>query len=121
MPNKDNAGEKTKKKGQRLKIEEIESVDDATVGNRVDDLRPGNEKSEENIVPNTVKETELETSKKILEDLKVVNSVKDVKQGMSGDNSVNGETSVRVACVDILFSREAIVGLVVIRQAQKVT
>ena len=96
MPNKDNVGAETKKKGQRLKIEEIESVNDVIVKNRVDDLGPGNEKSEENTVPDTIKETELETSKKILEDLKVVNGVKDEKEGISEDNSVNSETSVRV-------------------------
>ena len=90
MPNKDNVGAETKK------LREIESVDDVIVKNRVDDLGPGNEKSEENTVPDTIKETELETSKKILEDLKVVNGVKDEKEGISEDNSVNSETSVRV-------------------------
>ena len=93
-PNNDNAGAETKKKGQRLKIEEIESINDVIIQNRVQDVGPVNEKSKEKSQPETVEKSELDTSEKILEDLKVINSVKEEEEGMSLDNLVNGETVV---------------------------
>ncbi|CAB4016991.1 ---NA---, partial [Paramuricea clavata] len=96
----DNAGAKTKRKGQRLKIVEIENGDDVTGNNGIEPsaLGPGNHQNNENGQPlenglsDQVGKSSSETSKGILEDSQVINSVKHEQEGMPMDNMVNSET-----------------------------
>jgi hypothetical protein len=97
----DNAGAKTKRKGQRLKIVEIENGDDITGNNGIEPaLGPGNHQNNENGQPlenglsDQVGKSSSETSKGILEDNQVINSVKHEQEGMPTDNMVNSETLV---------------------------
>ena len=78
-----NAGAKTKKKGQRLKIVEVENSDSLENGKR-----------SENGLKGQVQDNNLEGSKGIMEDLKVVNSGKHEQEGMTMDKMVNGHTTV---------------------------
>ena len=98
----DNAGAKTKRKGQRLKIVEIENGNDVAENNGIEPsaLGPGNHKNNENGQPlenglsDQVGKSSSETSKGILEDNQVINSVKHEQEGMPTDNMVNSETLV---------------------------
>jgi hypothetical protein len=87
------AGSKTKRKGQRLKIVEIESGNDVMGENRDEPSTTGSG-AEENNKNGDVEKSGLETSKGILGDLKVVNSVEREQEGISVDNTVNGEALV---------------------------
>ena len=93
---KDSAGAKTKKKGQRVKIVEIENGVDVNGENHAEPstLGPGTEQNSENSLPGHVEKGGLETTKGILEDPKVVNSVEREQGGVSMDGMGKGEISV---------------------------
>lgn len=92
----DIAGAKANKKGQRLKIIDVENSDDVAGENHAEPLvmESGNEESNENGLPDQVEEKNLETSEGILEGVKGTDEDKTQQQELSVDNKENDGSSV---------------------------
>ena len=84
-------GTKAKKKGQRLKIVEIDSTDDVIAKNGAEPsaVWSGNEQNGED---DQVAERDLETSKGVSKDITVINGGKQEQEGLSMDKKVNSKS-----------------------------